>query len=93
MRNRNLKKARLISGYGKRLTISPVKGKRFRVETKYGAIDFGQWPLSGPGTFLDHGDENIKQNWYKRHLATPRGRAAYNDPKSPLFHSARVLWE
>ena len=83
------RRAREQAIFGK-LTISPVKGKRFRITHRNGlTVDFGAWPVAD-GTFLDHGDEKKRANWYARHVAhNPR---SIMDPTSPLFYSAHILW-
>ncbi len=45
------------------ISLSKAAGKRFSVKSPSGKVlNFGQWPFSGKGTFIDHGDEKIKSN-------------------------------
>ena len=100
MQNRQLAKAQsrlkelgLDRRYSAKLSESPQKNKRFAVHATVGGqqrrIHFGAWPVSR-GTFLDHEDVNIRAAWRARHrVGNPQ---AYDDPASPLFWAARILW-
>ena len=43
---------------------------------------------------LNHGDNKIKKAWYARHSKIKRkdGTLAINNPSSPSYHSAKILW-
>lgn len=76
------------------LDISKVKGKRFSIITPKGKkIHFGLYPYMN-GTFLDHGNEDIKKAWYSRHsrIMLKDGKKAILDAESPSYYSARILW-
>lgn len=70
---------------------SPVKFKRFRVKLDDGRhFDFG---LDGGKTFIDTGDEKLKANYLKRHLANATERKLItNLVPSPALFSAILLW-
>lgn len=70
---------------------SPRKSKRFRVFLNNGKMyDFG---LLGGKTFIDHGDETKKLNYWKRHLANKtEKRLIDNLIPSPALFSAYLLW-
>lgn len=96
MDNRKLKQAQQISnklGLGK-LEISLANDKRFAIRSPSGKlINFGQWPHTGKGTFLDHRDEKLKDAWQARHSKIMRqGKPAYLDPESPEYYSWNLLW-
>ena len=76
------------------LQISLAKDKRFAIRSPSNKlINFGLWPFSGDGAFIDHGDEKLKENWRKRHSKIMRkGSPAYLDPESPEYYSWRILW-
>ena len=77
------------------LTESKVKGKRFTITKPDGKkINFGAWPYTGDGTFLDHGDDKIKKAWKTRMkvIKNSSGKLAYKDKNSPLFYSWNILW-
>jgi len=78
----------------KSLTISMAAGKRFAIRSPSGKlINFGVWPFSGKGTFLDHGDEKIQTAWKARHSKIMRdGKPAYLNPESPEYYSWEILW-
>ena len=72
---------------------SPVKNKRFRLymdDDKY--YDFG---LENPviGTYIDHKDKKIRENYRKRHLGNKREceLISYLIPSPSLF-SYYLLW-
>lgn len=68
---------------------SSRKDKRFRVTFTHGGkllkVNYG---APGMQTFLEHKDEKRRKNFHQR-FASNKG---YNDPKSGLFWSARLLW-
>lgn len=94
--DRQLKKAQQVAkskGLGE-VQISLARDKRFAIRSPSGKlINFGLWPFSGKGTFLDHGDEKIKEAWRARHSKIMRqGKPAYQDPESPDYYNWRILW-
>jgi hypothetical protein len=77
------------------LEISKAKNKRFSIISPSGKkINFGLWPYSGKGTFLDHGDEKIKDAWFARHskILLKDGTKAINNKESPDYYASRILW-
>jgi hypothetical protein len=94
--DRKLKVAQKIAdkkGLGE-LQISLANGKRFSIRSPAGKlINFGQWPFSGKGALLDHGDEKLKEAWRARHSKIMRqGKPAYLDKESPEYYSWNILW-
>jgi hypothetical protein len=67
------------------------KDKRFYVVYNNKYIHFGS--RSGQ-TFYDHHDEIKRKNWYKRHskIYDNMGCQVINNPYSPSYWSARLLW-
>lgn len=97
MVDRKLQIARNIAknlGIDGTITESKVKGKRFTITRPDGKkINFGVWPYTGQGTFIDHQDEKIKKNWQARHKRILKdGKPAYKNPDSPEYYSWRILW-
>lgn len=76
------------------LQISLAKDKRFSIRSPSGKlINFGQWPFSGRGAFLDHGDEKLKEAWQARHSKIMKeGKPAYLNRESPEYYSWNILW-
>jgi hypothetical protein len=76
------------------LQISEAKNKRFAIKYDNKTINFGLWPFSGEGTFLDHGDEKIKKAWRARHskILLKDGTPAYMSKDSPDYFAWRILW-
>lgn len=70
---------------------SPVKNKRYRVYLDNGnKYDFG---LDTGKTFIDHHNEELRQNYLKRHLANPIEKELINNLiPSPALFSAVLLW-
>jgi len=87
----NAKKAGIDS---ETLRISNTKGKRFAITVEGKTINFGLWPFSGEGTFIDHGDTKIREAWYARHskIKLKDGSMAINTKSSPDYYSSRILW-
>jgi hypothetical protein len=76
------------------LEISKAKNKRFSIITPKGKkINFGLFPFQN-GTFLDHGNEQIKDAWLARHsrIFLKDGSKAIMNPESPDYYSSRILW-
>ena len=75
------------------LQISKAKNKRFAIKYDNKTINFGLWPFSGKGSFLDHGDEQIKKAWRARHSKIMKdGTPAYLNKTSPDYYAWRILW-
>jgi hypothetical protein len=76
------------------LRISEAKGKRFAITVDGKTINFGLFPFSGQGTFIDHGDTKLRDSWYARHskIKLKDGSQAINTKTSPDYYSARILW-
>ena len=76
------------------LRVSEAKGKRFAITIDGKTINFGLWPFTGQGTFIDHGDKDIRDAWYARHskIKLKDGSMAINTKTSPDYYSARILW-
>ncbi len=73
------------------LRVSERAHKRFAILTPLGrVVHFGLWPYRR-GTFLDHQDERIRDAWWARHVTRETQRFA-DDPESPLYYTARILW-
>lgn len=78
------------------LQISQTKGKRFVLITKDGKkVNFGLWPFSGEGSFLDHGDEKLKKAWRARHskIKLKDGRFSYKVKNTPEYLAWNILWD
>ena len=73
------------------ITSSPRKTKRFRVTMDDGRVfDFG---YDKGTTYIDHGDENKRLAYWKRHYANPtEKRLIDNLVPSPALFSAYLLW-
>ena len=66
-------------------------GKRFYVVYKGDVIHFG----SDEGkAYVDHKNEAKKTAWYARHnqIYDRNNVQVINDPTSPSYYSARILW-
>jgi hypothetical protein len=76
------------------LAISNAKGKRFSIRSPDGKlINFGLFPFSGNGTFIDHNDDKIRDAWRARHSKIMKGgKLAYKDKSSPEYYSWNILW-
>jgi hypothetical protein len=76
------------------LEISKAKDKRFSIKSPTGKlINFGLWPFKGQGTFLDHKDDKIKENWRARHSKIMKdGKPSYLNKESPEYYSWSILW-
>jgi hypothetical protein len=76
------------------LQISRAKNKRFSIIYANKTINFGLWPFSGMGSFLDHGDEQIRKAWRARHskITLRDGRIAYKVKNTPEYLSYNILW-
>ena len=76
------------------LQISGVKNKRFVLIKDGKRTNFGLWPFSGAGAFLDHKDNKIKSAWIARHskIKLKDGRFAYKVVDSPEYLAYNILW-
>jgi hypothetical protein len=76
------------------VSLSNAVGKRFSIRSPSGRLlNFGVWPFSGKGTFIDHGDEKIKVAWKARHSKVlSDGKPAYLNAESPEYYSWNLLW-
>ena len=94
--NRKLEEVRKIAkklNIKEEINISNAKNKRFSVRYNGHLINFGVWPYSGSGTFIDHGDNKIREAWRARHSKIMKdGKPAYLDKSSPEWWSWNLLW-
>jgi hypothetical protein len=75
------------------LQISKAKNKRFSVKIDNKTINFGVWPFSGEGTFIDHRNEKIRKAWRARHSKILKeGKPAYLNKLSPDYWAWHILW-
>jgi hypothetical protein len=100
MDDRKLKEARQIAikkgiiNNPEELQISKAANKRFSIKWLGKTVNFGVWPYSGSGTYLDHNDPNIRKAWQARHskIKLKDGRFAYKVPGQPEWFSWWILW-
>jgi len=77
------------------LQISQAKNKRFVIINNNGKrVNFGLWPFSGSGAFIDHMDIKIRDAWRARHskILLKDGKPAYMSKDSPDYFAWRILW-
>ena len=76
------------------LQISKAKNKRFVLIKDGKRINFGLYPFSGSGAFIDHKDDKLKSAWIARHskIKLKDGRLAYKVKDSPEYLSYNILW-
>lgn len=76
------------------LQISKAKNKRFAIKVDGKTINFGLWPYTGKGTYLDHQNKELQTNWKKRHskIQLKDGRLAYKVKDTPEYLSYNILW-
>ena len=76
------------------LQISKAKNKRFVLIKDGKRTNFGIWPYSGSGTYLEHKDDKIRSAWRARHskITLKDGRLAYKVKDTPEFLSYNILW-
>lgn len=76
------------------LEISKVKNKRFAIIKDGKRINFGVWPYSAAGTYLDHQDNKIRLAWRARHskIVLKDGRKAYLVPGTAEYYAWNILW-
>lgn len=71
---------------------SQRKGKRFSIIHNNKIIHFGAYPYA-IGTYLDHGNDEIKKRWQSRHSKIMKdGMPAYKNKDSPEYYSWHILW-
>lgn len=96
MDDRKLNEVRKIAKNKKiigEINISKAKNKRFSIRVENKLINFGVWPYSGDGTYIDHKDENIREAWRKRHSKILKNdKPAYKDKTSAEYYSWNLLW-
>ena len=97
--DRGLKKAKEIAKWTNienwnTLKVSKAKNKRFSIISPKGKlINFGVWPYSRYGTYIDHWDDKIRKAWRARHSKILKdGKPAYKNPESPEYYSWNILW-
>lgn len=77
----------------KSIRASTKRNKRFQVTLKNGdKYDFG---LLNPviGTYIDHGDKELRRRYWARHYGNARERALIDSlTPSPSLYSAYILW-
>ena len=76
------------------ITESKAKGKRLAIKVDGKTINFGVWPYSGKGTFIDHKDEKLREAWQARHskILLKDGSPAYKSKTSPDYYAWNLLW-
>jgi hypothetical protein len=80
-------------GINGEINISNAKGKRFSIRVDGKLINFGSYPYSKYGAYIDHHDEDIRNAWRARHKGILKGgNPAYLDKSSPEFYSWNLLW-
>jgi hypothetical protein len=75
---------------GKKL-MTVVDGKKIH----FGSTDHEQYKdKTGIWKSKDHGNVGRRENYHKRNMKikTKDGKLAYKNPKSPAYHSQKVLW-
>lgn len=86
-------KKRIITS-PEQLQVSKAKNKRFALIKDGRTINFGVWPYSGSGTYLDHGDNKIRTAWRARHskILLKDGTPSYIKADTPEFLAWNILW-
>jgi len=76
------------------LDISKAKNKRFVLIKDGKRVNFGLYPFSGSGAFIDHKDVSLKSAWIARHskIKLKDGRLAYKVKDSPEYLAYNILW-
>ena len=76
------------------LQISKAKNKRFAIKYNDKIVNFGLWPFSGEGTWIDHNNAKLRFAWKARHskIQLKDGRLAYKTPGQPEYYSWNILW-
>lgn len=84
-------KQKAINNGAEEFGTSKAAGKRFYVIYQGRRINFGS--KSG-STYIDHGDEQLRDLWYKRHskIKNKHGDYVINLKTSPDWWAARILW-
>ena len=92
---RKIAMAKGIISKPEELQISKAKNKRFVLITNDGKrVNFGLWPFTGDGSFLDHGNNDIKKDWQARHskIKLKDGRFSYKVKNTPEYLAWNILW-
>jgi len=78
----------------KTLKISNAKNKRFSIISPKGKlVNFGIWPYSKYGTYIDHFNDKLRKAWRARHKKILKnGKPAYKNPESAEYYSYNILW-
>ena len=75
------------------INISNAKGKRFNIRVDGKLINFGSYPFSKYGAYIDHHDDDIRNAWRARHSKIMvDGKPAYLNKFSPEYYSWHLLW-
>ncbi len=90
---RKAKRMKLINT-DEELQESTRKNKRFMIWKDDTWIHFGiPYKDLMVGTYLDHGDRDIRDKWRARHKKIMKnGKPAWKDKTSPEYYSYRILW-
>lgn len=96
MDDRKIKEARAKAkkeGIKEEIYLSKAKNKRFAVMVDGKLVNFGLYPFSGKGTYLDHKDDKIRDAWRARHSKILKdGKPAYLNKMSPSYWAYNILW-
>jgi hypothetical protein len=86
-------KKRIITS-GEQLQVSKAKNKRFSITKDGRTINFGVWPYSGSGTYLDHRDDKIRSAWRARHskILLKDDTPSYLKVGTPEYFAWNILW-
>ena len=69
-----------------KIEVSPLAGKKYRITLQDGShVDYG---AAGMDDYLIHQDDTRRVRFHMRFKDNP----GYNDIRSPLYFSARLLW-
>ena len=90
---RNIAYKKKLINNDNELKYSTRKGKRFMILHNDKWIHFGAYPFTGFGSFLDHGNEELRKQWKARHSKIMKdGEPAYKNKSSPSYYSYNILW-
>jgi hypothetical protein len=87
-------KKRIISS-PEQLQISTAKNKRFVIINKDGKrVNFGLWPYSGQGSYIDHSNSMLRDAYRSRHssIVLKDGKQAYLKVGTPAYYAWNILW-
>lgn len=76
------------------LEISKAKNKRFVIVKDGKRVNFGVWPYSASGTYLDHSSAKLRTAWRSRHsqILLGDGRKSYLVPGTAEYYAWNILW-